>query len=144
MNKLEASLNEIKNDIKAIRQLLELNERSKLTAALRDLLHIEDVQNPEHKNQILFNSKNVLAPISLKYKELLEGAKDIDSALAFEEYFCLTSLAHARCLAELGMFELAHKDLKNIYDFWAIQSRKITNELLLEKQPERFLYGVGA
>jgi hypothetical protein len=89
---------------------------------------------------MLFNSKNILAPISLKYKELLAGADTIEIAMAYEEYFCLTSLAHARCLAELGMLEMARRDLEETNEFWKGQARRIANDLLLGKYPERFMF----
>jgi tetratricopeptide (TPR) repeat protein len=137
---LEGKLNEIQKEVKSIRTLLELEERSKLAAALRDLLNIVHVKNTDHRHTLLFNSKNILAPISLKYKELLAEADTIETAMAYEEYFCLTSLAHARCLAELGMLDMAHRDLKEAHEFWNGQARRIANELLLGKYPERFLF----
>jgi hypothetical protein len=140
LKNLECKLNKLQQEVKAIRILLELEERSKLAAALRDLLNINNVKNNDHRNTILFNSKNVLAPISLKYKELLAGADTIEIAMAYEEYYCLTSLAHSRCLAELGMLEMAHHDLGESIDFWRMQARRIANEFLFGKHPERFLY----
>jgi hypothetical protein len=56
------------------------------------------------------------------------------------EYFCLTSLAHARCLAELGMLEMARRDLEEAHIFWRGHARRIANDLLLGKHPERFLF----
>jgi hypothetical protein len=140
IKKLEGKLNEIQKDVKAIRFLLELEERAKLSAALRDLLNIDQVKNTEHRHTLLFNSKNILAPISQKYKELLAEANTIETAMAYEEYFCLTSLSHARCLAELGMLDMAHRDLAEANEFWSGQARRIANELLLGKYPERFLF----
>jgi hypothetical protein len=140
LNKLESNLKEIQNDVKAIGRLFELEERSRLAAALRDLLNIDKIKNIEHRDAILLNSKNVLAPISLKYKELLAGADDIQLAMAYEEYFCLSYLAHVRCLGELGMFEMARLDLEETNTYWKQQARRIGNDLLLSKAPERFLY----
>jgi hypothetical protein len=140
LNNLEGKLNEIGKDVKAIRALLELDERSRLAAALRDLLNIADVKNVEHRDKLLFNSKNILGQISLKYKELLADANTLEMAMAYEEYFCLTSLAHARCLAELGMLDIARRDLEQANEFWKAQSQYIANEFLLGKNPERFLF----
>lgn len=140
LNNLEGKLNEIGKDVKAIRALLELDERSRLAAALRDLLNIADVKNVEHRDKLLFNSKNILGQISLKYKELLADANSLEMAMAYEEYFCLTSLAHARCLAELGMLDIARRDLEQTNEFWKTQSQYIANKFLLGKNPERFLF----
>ncbi len=136
---LEGRLSELQSQVKALRGLLELEERSRLSAALRDLLNVSGIKNPSHRHDMLFNSKNILAPISLKYKELLAGAETLEIAMAYEEYFCLTSLAHTRCLAELGMLEMACRDLDETSNFWVRQARRITNEFLLEPDPERFL-----
>ncbi len=140
LKNLEGKLNEIQSEVKAIRTLLELDERARLGSALRDLLNITHVKNIEHRNTLLFNSKNILAPISLKYKELLSNADSIELAMAYEEYFCLTSLAHARCLAELGMLDMAYRDIAETNQFWRSQARRIGSELLIGKYPERFLH----
>jgi hypothetical protein len=97
LNSFESKLNAIQNDVKEIKALLALNEKSKLAAVLRDLINIESVKNIEHRDSILLNSKNVLAPISLKYKELLSNSGTIEAAMAYEEYYSLTSIAHSRC-----------------------------------------------
>jgi len=140
LKNLEGKLNELQKEVKAIRALLELEERARLAAALRDLLNVVNVKNPELRHTMLFNSKNVLAPISLKYKELLASADTIELAMAYEEYFCLTSLTHTRCSAELGMLEMARRDLEEANIFWRGQARRIANDLLLGKYPERFLF----
>ena len=61
LKNLEGKLNEIQSEVKAIRTLLELDERARLGSALRDLLNITHVKNIEHRNTLLFNSKNILA-----------------------------------------------------------------------------------
>ncbi len=82
----------------------------------------------------------MFGPVSLKYKELLLTADSIETAVAYEEYFCLTSLAHARCLAELEMLDMASRDIWETHVFWKEQSRRIANDLLLAENPERFLF----
>lgn len=140
LKRLEGTLNTIQQEVRAIRALMELDERSRLRAALRDLLNVVTIQNLDHRSEMLFNSKNVLAPINLKYKELLAGADTIETIMAYEEYFCITSLAHARCLAELGMLELAHRDLVESNAFWNQQAQRVANDILLGDSPERFLF----
>jgi hypothetical protein len=140
LKKLEGKLNEIQQEVKAIRSLLEIEERSKLGAALRDLLSIAEVKNANHRHTTLFNAKNVFGPVSLKYKELLLSAETIETAIAYEECFCLTALEHARCLAELEMLDMASRDILETHIFWKEQSRRIANDLLLAENPERFLF----
>lgn len=140
LKRLEGKLDEIQQEVRALRTLMELEERAKLGAALRDLLNVVTIKNPDHRHKMLFNSKNVLAPINLKYKELLAGADTLETAMAYEEYFCITSLAHARCLAELGMLEMANRDLDEASEFWQTQAHRIANNLLLSDSPERFLF----
>jgi hypothetical protein len=140
---IEGKLNEIQQDVKAIRALLELEERVKLAAALRDLLSTVNVEKMEekHRYDLLLNAKNILAPIGLKYKKLLEKADSIETAMAYEEYFCLTSLAHVRCLADMGMLSTAHDYLQETYEVWKKQAQRIARHLLLDNKPERFLFG---
>jgi len=140
LKSLEGKLNEIQQEVRALRTLMELEERAKLGAALRDLSNVVTIKNPDHRHEMLFNSKNVLGPVSLKYKELLAGADVFEKAMAYEEYFCLTSLAHARCLAELGMLDMANRDLEEASEFWKGQAQRIANEFLLNDSPERLLF----
>lgn len=140
LKSLEGKLNEIQQEVRELRTLMDLNERATLGAALRDLLNVVTIKNPDHRHDMLFNSKNILAPINLKYKELLAGADIFETAIAYEEYFCITSLAHARCLAELGMLEMANRDLDETSEFWKKQVQRITNKFLLGDSPERFLF----
>ncbi len=140
LKSLEGKLNEMQQEVRAIRALMELDERAKLGAALRDLMNAVNVKNSGHRDDMLLNAKNVLAPISIKYKELLAGADIFETAMAYEEYFCLTSLAHARCLAELGMLDMANRDLEEASEFWNKQAQRIANKFLLSDSPERFLF----
>jgi hypothetical protein len=140
LDKLEDKLSQIQQEVRAIREMLELKERSELKAALRDLIHVMEISDAEHRRTLLFNSKNVLAPVSLRYKELLASANTIETAMAFEEYFSLTALAHARCVAELGMLGMARRDLRETKDFWKVQARRIVNDMLFGDAPERFLF----
>lgn len=140
LNKLESKLSLMQKDIKSIKVLLELEERAKLVAVLKDLLHIPQVIDLDNKREILFNAKNTLAPISIKYRELFAKSETFESALAYEEYYCLTKLSHIRCIAELGMLNIAVNELREAKEFWSNQTRKIAKYSLLGYNPERFLY----
>ncbi len=140
LKRLDSKLNEIQQEVKAIRLFLELKERSELKAALRDLITAMGLENRENRRTLLFNAKNILSPISLKYQELLSQADSLETGLAYEEYYCLTSLAHARCVAELGMLDVAHKELNDARETWQTQARRLANQFILGDEPERFLY----
>ncbi|MBU6187281.1 MAG: hypothetical protein KGQ16_12970 [Cyanobacteria bacterium REEB444] len=70
LKRLEGKLNEIQQEVKAIRSLLEIEERAKLSAALRDLLSISEIKNSNHRHydtvqrkkiylaQLISNTKN--------------------------------------------------------------------------------------
>jgi len=140
LKSLDGKLKWIQQEVRAIRSLMELEERAKLGDALRDLSNVVSIKKPEQLHDTLFNSENVLGPINLKYKELLEGADILETAMAYEEYFCLTSLAHARCWAELGNLDMAYRDLEDASEFWKKQAQRIAKNILLSDSPERFLF----
>jgi len=140
LKSLDGKLKGIQQEVRAIRSLMELEERAKLGDALRDLSNVVSIKKPEQLHDTLFNSENVLGPINLKYKELLEGADILETAMAYEEYFCLTSLAHARCWAELGNLDMAYRDLEDASEFWKKQAQRIAKNILLSDSPERFLF----
>jgi hypothetical protein len=140
LKRLEGRLSELQEEVRSIRELLELEERAKLGAALRDLqLAMQSRRQGNHK-QFLFNAKNVLAPINLKYRELWAKADTLEAAMAYEEFFSLTSLAYTRCLAELEMLDIARRNLEDDTKYWKGQARRVANEYLLGEHPERFLF----
>ncbi len=140
LKRLESQLNRIEKEVKAIHELLEIEERARLAAALEDLVNAMQSQKLDDRRELLFYAKGVLAPIRLKYKELLSKTDSLEVSLGYEEYFVLTSLAHTRCLAELGMLDTARHSLENDVVFWKNESRRIARDLLLGENPERFLF----
>lgn len=140
LKRLENQLNKIEKEVKAIHELLEINERARLGAALEDLVNAMNSQKVDDRRDLLLNAKNNLAPIRLKYKELLSKADNLEVSLGYEEYFVLTSLAHSRCLAELGMSDTARHSLESDVIFWKGESKRIAHDLLLGDDPERFLF----
>jgi hypothetical protein len=140
LKQLENQLNRIEKEVKAIHELLEIEERARLGAALEDLVNAMRSQKLDDRRELLFHAKGDLAPIRLKYKELLSKADSLEVSLGYEEYFVLTSLAHSRCLAELGMSDIARHSLESDVTFWKGQSKRIAHDLLLGENPERFLF----
>jgi hypothetical protein len=139
LNTIDGRLKEVQKDVQAIKYFLESSERAKLFAALNALLKIDSRTAPEHRHTILHASRNTLAEINTRYRELLSEASTIETAMANEEYFSLTALAQARCTAELGMLDIAHKEVKEMNIFWQAQAHRVSKEILLGKHPERFL-----
>ncbi|HEY9768057.1 MAG TPA: hypothetical protein V6C71_06050 [Coleofasciculaceae cyanobacterium] len=139
LNTIDSKLKDIQKDIKAIEYFLESSERAKLRAALNALLKIDAKTAIEHRHTILHNSRNVLAEINMRYRELLSEADKIETATIYEEYFSLTALSQIRCTAELGMLDIACKEIEEINLFWQTQARRIAKEILVGMYPERFL-----
>ena len=140
LERLKDQLTSIEKEVKAIHELLEIEERSKLGAALEDLVNAMRSQKLDDRRELLFRAKDVLSPIRLKYKELLSKADSLEVALGDEEYFVLTSLAHSRCLAELGILDTARHSLVSDVTFWKEELKRIAHDLLLGENPERFLF----
>lgn len=139
LNTIDSRLKEVQKDVQAIKYFLESSERAKLFAALNALLKIDLNTAPEHKHMILHTARNTLAEINMRYRELLAEANTIETAMAHEEYFTLTSLAQVRCTAELGMLDFAYKEIEEMNAFWQLQSVRIAREIIMGKYPERFL-----
>jgi len=140
LNQLHSKLGELQKDVKAIRHLLELDERTRLEAAIKDLRHGIETTNSKSRSALLLNARNVLGPISLKYKALLSAPETtLEEAIVSEEYYFLTTLAHARCSAELEMPDVAAGEIAEAQTFWQTEARRIATQHLLGKSPERFL-----
>ncbi|MGK7895270.1 MAG: hypothetical protein AB4372_17020 [Xenococcus sp. (in: cyanobacteria)] len=139
LHTIDSKLKDIQKDVKAIKYFLESSERAKLCAALNALLKIDANTAIEHRHTILHGSRTTLAEINMRYRELLSEANTIEMAMAYEEYFSLTALAQVRCTAELGMLDIAYKEIKEINLFWQAEAHRISQEILIGEHPERFL-----
>ncbi|MEB3281901.1 MAG: hypothetical protein VKK42_23565 [Lyngbya sp.] len=139
LNAIDNKLQEIQKDVKEIKSFLETTERAQLFYALKQLLKVDDNIPVEHRHTILHDSRKKLGEINMRYQELLSHSNTIEIAMANEEYFSLTALAHARCTAELGMLEIALQEIKEMNLFWQTQARRIAKELLIGEYPQRFI-----
>jgi len=137
LNTIDGRLKEIQKDIQAIRYFLESSERAKLFAALNALLKIDRKTTSDHRHTILHTARNTLAEINMRYRELLSEASTVEMAIAHEEYFSLTALAQARCTAELGMLDIAYKEIIELNAVWQVQARRIAKEIFMGQYPER-------
>lgn len=136
---LEEQLTIVQKEVREIRALLERRERAELRAALRDLLKLDEATHSDHRHTILHNARRTLAQLHECYRELFGNAETVETALAYEEYFCVTALAQIRCTAELGMLEIARRELEEIVGCWKSAMKHSADTLLLQEHPERFL-----
>lgn len=139
LNTIDSRLKDIQKDVQAIKYFLESSERARLCAALNALLKIDANTATEHRHTILHSSGRTLAEINMRYRELLSEADTIEMAMVYEEYFSLTALAQVRCTAELGMLDIAYKEIKEINLFWQAEAHRIAKDMIIGEYPERFL-----
>ncbi len=135
---IDGKLKDIQKDIQAIKEFLASSERARLFAALDSLVKLEKTP-VEHRGTILHQARQTLTEISVRYRELLTQATALETAMAYEEFFVLTSLAQIRCTAELRMFDVALDEVEEINQVWQIQGRRVAKEILVGEHPERFL-----
>lgn len=144
LNAMEERLHAIEAQVKVIHTILERKSLASLRAALgnvRSAAQISDVTNRRH---VLLNTWNDLGPHVEEYAHLLSEAKDLESALVYEEYFLIAAIARARCSADVGELGLAHEELSEAHTTWATHTRRITRDILLGAHPERFLFSDAA
>lgn len=139
LNTIDSKLKQVQKDVQAIKYFLESSERAKLFAALNALLKVDKNTAAEHRHTILHHSRNTLGEINMRYRELLSEASTVEMAMAHEEYFSLTALAQVRCTAELGMLDIARKEIEEINVIWQAQAHRIGKEIIVGDHPERFL-----
>lgn len=140
LHNIDKRLQAIQTDVRAVRELLERNECAKLRAALETLQNSNLIEDKSIRQQMFVDSYTVFSKMVQVYRELFIFAKDVEIALATEEYYCLIMLARARCSAELGQFKLSEKELTSDMKFWTEQSRQVARDFLIGKNPERFLF----
>jgi hypothetical protein len=140
LSSVEKRLAEIQRDVKVIREILERQSRAKLRAALTSLEKADQTVTAANRRDLLSHAHHDLEPLLHEYGELLTLARDVESAMVAEEHYLLIALAQVRCSAELGEFHRAHREFVAARILWQGQARRIAQELLLGKDPERLLY----
>lgn len=70
LNKIDGRLKEVQKDVQDIKYFLESSEGAKLLSALNELLNIDSNTSAEHRHTILHNSRQNLAEINMRYREL--------------------------------------------------------------------------
>lgn len=136
---IDSTLQNIQKDIEAIKSFLASTERSRLFAALNELRKLNPNLSEQNRHTILHGARSTLGEIHMRYRELLQNANTMETALAAEEYFTLTGLAQARCSSELGMYAVAHQEMIELQSFWQIHARRIMKRILIGQDSERFL-----
>lgn len=140
LNKIDEKLEALVKEVREVRKFLELNERARLSAALRTLGGISESINDNTRIQLLVNARQTLGEIHEKYRELLINVNSIQEALAVEEYFSVTALGHTMCSAELDMRDQAHKDFSDAQEIWNIAARRVANDMIIKNEPQKYLH----
>ena len=139
INKIDNKLKEMSADLKYIKKFLDLQERGRLTSALKVIRELGQIEDYSTKTQILINSRQTLGEIHEKYKVLLLEDKISKEFMPVEEYFTITAIGHALCSAELGMYDHAKNDLIEFSLTWRDAAKSFVGERVIGKEPQRLL-----
>ncbi len=141
LSELNAKLDGVASDVKAIKEFLELKEKAELETALKNLADAPEFEEPGNKTYTLLSAKETLSLLKMKYEKLLAKADTLETALGCEQYFFFSSLARATCLAELGEPGMAERQLEKDGQFYKDQVRRVARQFILGDNRERFLFG---
>jgi heterogeneous nuclear ribonucleoprotein M len=108
INKIDQKLQQVASDVKYIKSFLELQERSRLIAALKVIRELNKVDDSSARLQMLISSRQTIGEIHEKYKMLLTDSSNEYSFMAAEEYFTITAIGHSLCSAELDMYTIGN------------------------------------
>lgn len=139
LKSIDSILQDLQKDVREIKLFLASTERSRLFAALNELRKINPNLSEQNCHTILHSARSTLGEINMRYRELLQNANTMETALASEEFFILTGLAQARCSSELGMYAVAHQEMIELESFWQVEARRIMKSFFLGQDFERFL-----
>lgn len=142
LGKIDEKVTEIAKDVKKIRSFLESKEKAAITTALKTLSGIVPSLDDKTRIPLLVNARQTLGEIHERYRDQLLGVSLVEEVLPIEEYYTITALGHAMCSAELDMLNNAVSDMDDAYETWLAASRRISTDLILRKDPERFIFSV--
>jgi hypothetical protein len=144
LGKIDEKLAVLAKDVKDISTFLKSQEKAALTTALKTLSGIVPGLDDKTRIPLLVSARQTLGEIHQRYRDQLLNVTVIDQVLPVEEYYSITALGHAMCSAELDMLNNAVSDLDDAHETWLTASRRISTELILRKDPERYLLSVYA
>jgi hypothetical protein len=144
LGKIDEKLTVLAKDVKTIRDFLKSREKAALTTALKTLSGIVPSLDDKTRIPLLVNARQTLGEIHERYRDQLLSVSLVDEVLPIEEYYSITALGHAMCSAELDMLNNAVSDLEDAYETWLTASRRVSTDLILRDDPERFLFSVYA
>ncbi len=139
INKIDEKLQQVASDVKYIKSFLELQERSRLIAALKVIRELNKVEDNAARLQMLISSRQTIGEIHEKYKMLLTDSSNEYSFMAAEEYFTITAIGHSLCSAELDMYDQAVNDLHDAQTVWQSSSRAFVKNHVINDNAQRFL-----
>ena len=93
---------------------------------------------------LLIDARQTLGEIHERYRDQILNVTQIQDVYGIEEYFSVTALGHAMCSAELDMRKNAISDLDEAFSTWHGAARRICLNLVMRKDPERFLFSAYA
>lgn len=140
--KIDEKVTEIAKDVKKIRTFLESKEKAAITTALKTLSGIVPTLDDKTRIPLLVNARQTLGEIHERYRAQLIGVSQAEEVLPIEEYYTITALGHAMCSAELDMLNNAVSDMDDAYRTWLTACQRISTDLILRKDPERYLFAV--
>jgi hypothetical protein len=139
INKIDEKLQQVASDVKYIKSFLELQERSRLIAALKVIRELNKVEDSAARLQMLISSRQTIGEIHEKYKMLLTDSSNEYSFMAAEEYFTITAIGHSLCSAELDMYDQAVNDLHDAQTVWQSSSRAFVKNHVINDNAQRFM-----
>lgn len=139
INKIDKKLEQVASDVKYIKSFLELQERSRLIAALKVIRELNKVEDSAARLQMLISSRQTIGEIHEKYKMLLTDSSNEYSFMAAEEYFTITAIGHSLCSAELDMYDQAVNDLCDAQTVWQSSSKAFVKNHVINDNAQRFL-----
>ena len=139
LNRIDEQLQTMAKEVKSIKAILEVQERSRLITALKTLRELPQITDKEARRQMLINSRQTLGELHEQYKIMLLDENEQFNYASVEEYFRITALGNAMCSAELGLLKHACEDLIESYELWHQAAKNFVQNKILTDEPERFL-----
>lgn len=139
LKSIDLRLEALSKDVKEIKLFLERQERARIAQAFKTMHELDKSVEQGVREKLLISAKQTLGEIHENYRELMLNIDRLDQILAIEEYFTVTALGHALCTAELDMYQQAESSLVESYKVWNSVVERISLDVVLRDEPERFM-----
>ena len=139
LNQVEKTLDQIEKQVKAIKSLLDMQQKAQLSTALDNLHYAEAATDTQLRKDFLRESQRIFTTLSYYYGGVWSDSDDIAQIELIDEYFTLAFTGAALAASALGEGAMAATEFKKHHAVWRTVAKQHCEKHLFKGDPRRLI-----